>query len=118
MGKSIISIRDLVGEPVSAVCFVQNYVEFHFDGSIVRALSNPRLTLDDTVWRFPEPGARESFCNVIGAVVETVDVDDELSIVLRFDSGHTLFVPLDHESRVGPEAAHFVSELDHIMHVW
>jgi hypothetical protein len=33
----------ILGEPLSAVAFVRDYVEFHFDGPVLRAISNPRV---------------------------------------------------------------------------
>ena len=108
----------LVGRVVSAVCFVMDYVEFHFDGPILRSLSNPILEFRGNEWLFPSPGSRDALCSVIGAKVESVEVDDDLRIRVGFDSGHMITVPLDPGSRIGPEAAHFVSEADRVMDVW
>jgi len=108
----------LVGRAISAVCFVMDYVEFHFDGPILRSLSNPTLAFRGNEWAFPTPGSRDALCSIIGATVEAVEVDEDASILVRLDSGHTITVPLDPGSRIGPEAAHFVSEEDHVMDVW
>jgi hypothetical protein len=112
------TISMLVGRIASAVCFVMDYVEIHFDGPILRSLSNPVLAFRGNEWSFPAPGSRDALCSVIGEKVESVEVDDAVSIRVRFDSGHTITVPLDAGSRIGPEAAHFVSEADHVMDVW
>ena len=95
-----------------------DYVEFHFANLILRSLSNPTLTCHTGKWKFPNPGSRDAFYSVIGAVVDAVEVKDEVSITVRLISGHAILVPLDYESCVGPEAAHFVSVQDHIMDVW
>ena len=43
----------LIGEQLSAVSFVQDYVEFHFDGPVLRALTNPIGTTPEAVVQFP-----------------------------------------------------------------
>jgi hypothetical protein len=47
----------LVGLEMRAVCVVRDYVELHFNGPIVRALSNPRGRLGECSWQFPERDA-------------------------------------------------------------
>ena len=45
---------------MSAVCMVRDYVEFDFDGPVVRALSDPTGRFADWEWQFPAreaPGA-------------------------------------------------------------
>lgn len=111
-------ISMLVGRLVSAVSFVMDYVEFHFDGPILRSLSNPTLAFRRNEWTFLAPGSRDALCSIIGTKVEAVEVESQSSILVRFDSGHVITVPLDPGSRVGPEAAHFVSEEGHVMDVW
>ena len=112
------NIKDLRGESLSAVSFVRDYVEFHFDGPVLRALTPPLLTSEKGEWRFPGPGSRDGLCGLIGDRVSSVEVDDEARICLLFDSGRVLTVPLDSPTSTSPEAAHFVSEVDRVMHVW
>lgn len=63
MNKRIAELADLVGEEISAVCFVRDYVEVRFDGPILRALSHPVVVAADSVARFPEPGSRDALSN-------------------------------------------------------
>ncbi len=114
------SISDLVGEDLNAVCFVMDYVEFHFNGPVLRALSNPMVSTMAGVWKFPEPGSRDQLSTLIGLTVARVVVQDEEAINLAFSNGFNLSVPLDYEHRTGPEAAHFVIGLgkDMRMSIW
>jgi hypothetical protein len=112
------NISMLIGRSVSAVCFVMDYVEFHFDGPILRSLSNPTVTFPGNESTFPTPGSRDALCSIIGATVEAIEVEEGTAMLVRLDSGHTITVPLDLGSRIGPEAAHFVSQEDHVMDVW
>ncbi|GGP12770.1 hypothetical protein LDL08_18540 [Nonomuraea glycinis] len=113
----------LVGREVSAVCFVRDYVELHFDGAILRALANPFGLYGCWSWRFPHGNAPVVMRHYIGRVI-----DDYELVPTRFlavDSGeHRFAIPLGEDSRVGPEAAHLVIPEDaadggqHGMWIW
>ena len=60
------SAESLVGEEFNAVAFVMDYVEFDFNGPILRALSPPRLEHEGGIFTFPEPGSRDALCSLIG----------------------------------------------------
>ncbi|WP_116200183.1 hypothetical protein [Amycolatopsis circi] len=97
----------LVGREVSAVCFVRDYVELHFDGPILRALANPFGLYGCRGWRFPEGQSPVVMRSYIGTVIEHCEVIPHH--YLAVDSGeHRFAVPLDDESRTGPEAAHLI----------
>lgn len=112
------SINCLLGEPLSGVAFVQDYVEFHFDGRVLRSLTPPFLRLGGDTFKFPERGSRDAFCFLIGRTVERILVDDEEQIELAFSSEALLTVPLIRSARTGPEAAHFVPGENQPMEVW
>jgi hypothetical protein len=105
-----IGIGRLVGEELNVVAFVMDYVEFHFNGPVLRALTQPRVVDGGGSSRFPEPGSRDRLCGLIGKTVATVSVIDDVAIEIAFSDGAQLHVPLDDASRVGAEAAHFQSE--------
>jgi len=49
---------EIIGQPLSGVAFVQDYVELHFDGKILRTLANPSIAGDRGRFAFPEAGSR------------------------------------------------------------
>lgn len=98
----------LVGEALSAVSFVRDYVEFHFDGPILRSLNDPIVRHAATQVTCSDSGWRDALCSIIGGVIERVDMVSGDRIELRTTDGKQLVVPLDEAARVGPEAAHFV----------
>lgn len=100
----------LIGKELSEVSFVMDYVEFHFNGPVLRALTPPTVRSAGLVARFPEVGSRDRLCDLISKTVVTVSAVDDVAIDLSFTDGATLTIPLDAESRVGPEAANFQSE--------
>ena len=112
------TVESLAGEELSAVSFVHDYVEFHFDGPVLRALTNPRVEVGGETTSFPEPGSRDRLCALIGRAVHEVDARDGVHIRLAFEGGATLTLPLDEASHVGPEAAHFQSHLTAPVQVW
>ena len=67
-------IESLLSEQVNAVSFVMDYVEFHFNGPILRALSNPVVEYQGHRVRFPDAGSRDALCSLIGSDVASVNV--------------------------------------------
>jgi hypothetical protein len=97
----------LIGREVSAVCFVRDYVELHLDGPIVRALTKPIGLYGCAPWRFPDGNALTRMRSYIGKVVDDfVIVPDEYA-QLAFGE-HSFTIPLDDQSRTGPEALHII----------
>lgn len=112
------SIESIVNESLSAVAFVQDYVEFHFDGRILRSLTNASLTSDGETWTFPEQGSRDALCRLIGRSVQRVNVNEGYRIEVAFAGGAILVIPLEASALIGPEAAHFVPGENRPIDVW
>jgi hypothetical protein len=112
--------EDLAGEELSAVSFVRDYVEFHFDGPVVRALSPPVVHDGDERPKFPAPGSRDALCELIGRRVARVEVDADRAIRLRFEGDAEVVIPIGRgdPERVGPESAHYVPGPNRPIHVW
>lgn len=104
------SIHSLVGEELSEVSFVRDYVEFHFDDPVLRALSGPIVVKGEDRYRFPDVGSRDQLCALIGSTVSDLIFQENVAIDVRFAGGQRVVVPLDEASRTGPEAAHFQSK--------
>lgn len=109
----------LRGMRVSGICFVQDYVELHFDGPILRALTWPILNSPEEISIYATDSTfRDRICQLIGlTVIHTHEVDDK-ELQLTFDTGWKIRIPLDIASRVGPEAVHLVEGLNGPISVW
>lgn len=105
-------VASLVGAEMSAVSFVRDYVEFHFDGPILRSLTDPLVRLEGVELCFADAGWRDALCSVIGSTIQRAEVLSGDRIELVTTDGKQLSIPLDDRSRVGPEAAHFVPAED------
>lgn len=97
----------LVGREVSAVCFVRDYVELHFDGPVVRALTAPFGLYGCQGWRFPEGHSLDRMRSFVGKVVDGFVLVPDKYAQLSFGE-HSFTIPLDEDSRSGPEALHIV----------
>ena len=112
MSTSPTRIHSIVGEEISGVCFVRDYVEFHFDGPILRAISNPILDSGELHITFGDPGSRDALCSLIGSEVKSIVARYGELIQLTMTSGQVLTIPLDEASRFGGDGADFVPSLD------
>jgi hypothetical protein len=112
------TILDLVGKQVSAICFVRDYVDVQFDGPILRCFSGPIIRLEEREWVFPQTGSRDALCTLIGQDVESMELDDDVRLSLRFSTNRELIVPLDQASRTGPEAMQFVPIIGGPSQIW
>lgn len=104
----------LIGREVSAVCFARDYVELHFDGPIVRAISNPLGSWASAHrgWHYPERDSATVMLRFIGRVVDDFALVAGKFAQLSF--GEDAFtIPLIDESRKGPEALHIVGVDDY-----
>jgi hypothetical protein len=108
----------LVAKQLSAVCFVQDYVELHFDGPVVRALTNPIVELEGQRLTFPAQGSRDALCSLIGRSVASVQLQDAVALTLQLEGGGAISVPLDANSYRGPEAMHFQESPTGALQVW
>jgi hypothetical protein len=105
-------LRMLIGREISAVCFVRDYVELHFDGPVLRALSNPYGMWGCQAWHFPEGQSPVVMRYYIGLTIEECTLAPHHHLTI--DSGeHRFAIPLDEESRPGPEAAHLMGVDEH-----
>ena len=116
--RKIESIEELIGEQLAGVGFIRDYVEFYFDGPIIRSLSVPNLNIGGVEHQFPEPGSRDALCGTIGSTVTAVKVDEGRSVRIETDDGSILTIPLDPRSNRVPEAMHFVPQIDGPIQIW
>jgi hypothetical protein len=120
VSTEIRTIQDLAGRQLNEVAFVMDYVEFHFNGPVLRAISNPVVQMADGRYEFPQSGSRDALCSLISRDVLSIRLAEGSSIELTLSAGAKVTIPLDEAHRRGAEAAHFQSQLINspIMFVW
>lgn len=103
-------LSSLAGEQLSAVSFVCDYVELHFGGPVLRALSDPIVNIHGVSVQFPHQGSRDMLCLLIGKEVSAARETSE-ALQVEFDDDVTVRVPLTGYS-ASAEAAHFIPVRD------
>ena len=105
MSASSSSVLDcLKGEQLSAVTFVQDYLQLHFDGPCVSGYVWPIITIRDSKSGFNDLGYRDSICSLITMkVVDAVALKDEFFRIV-FTDGSRIEFSLKPTEREGPEA--------------
>ncbi len=101
--------------------FVRDYIEFYFDGPVLRALSAPILRRGSVETRFPQPGSRDALCDLIGQTAIRLEVRGDQAILITFGDGAEIIIPLEGSPLAEPglvEFAHFVPGRNQPMQVW
>lgn len=100
-------LQDLVGSHLSAVVFVQDYVQLQFDGPGLTAITQPRVhTLNETYgWGMSE--YRNLLCNQIGKLVRRAFTIKGQEIKIEFEDDSSITISLRAADYRAAEAAHF-----------
>jgi hypothetical protein len=94
----------LKGEQLSAVVFVQNYLQLQFDGPVLTAFVWPSIEVAGKREHFGTASYRNILCGQISKVVRDVrDGPTELSVV--FEDTSSINISLDPKFQTGPEIA-------------
>lgn len=97
-----------MGRALDQACYVEDYVDFWFEGAILRALTTPEVDLPRGSSHAPDKSESSPIQSLIGASVAGVVIRERQECVVTFTNGARLRIPLDASARVGPEAMHFL----------
>lgn len=96
--------EQLHGEQLSAVTFVQDYLQLWFDGPGIN-VRNPLTVhtgqLSVTSW---QPGFRDALCSQIAKIVSAVECRDGEAFIIRFEDGSQISISLLEQDYTTPEA--------------
>jgi len=107
MDKNSSFIESIVGEQLSSVEFVKDYVQLRFDGPTVTAFVWPIVSFSGKAVRWGEPSYKDELCARIGHTVQTAALRKGEAVVVLFEDGGEISISLRLEDRVGSEAGHF-----------
>jgi hypothetical protein len=102
------ALKQLIGEQLSSVEFVQDYLQLRFDGPCLNVYSGVhRVTsnLSSLVWG--QPGYRDALCGLISRKVKKTEVLSDERISFIFDDESVWSMSLRKEDYRGPEAFEF-----------
>lgn len=97
----------IVGEQLSAVVFVQDYVQLQFDGPVITAITVPTVTVAGVTFRWGMPRYRDMLCERIGKIVHAASINEGQEIRIEFDETSSISISLSPESYRAAEAALF-----------
>jgi hypothetical protein len=90
-GAGSSSVEDIIGEDLSAVTFVRDYLQLNFDGPVLTVLCPLVVHWPEGIASSEQPGFRDALCGVIGETVRSVEVGTDIMVV-TFDR-HKLELP-------------------------
>lgn len=87
-------LRDIVGEYLSDVTFVMDYLQMNFGGPSFNFYTWPVVLLAEGSFEITRPGYRDAICGLIGNTVQHVDVYLDTGLTLKFQGDKTITVSL------------------------
>jgi hypothetical protein len=96
----------IVGNDLSSVTFVRDYVQLAFDGPGMNAFTLPTVTSGSESLSLGQPGYRDSLCRQIGCRVERTEVNDQ-RVSIIFENATMVSISLRDDDYRGPEALMF-----------
>ena len=97
------AMSEIIGRRLSSVTFVQDYVQFDFDGAVLTAYTLPTVNIGSQFLRWGEAGYRDALCEQISRNIREVEVNEQ-RVVLLFERDVAISVSLLDKNYTGPEA--------------
>jgi hypothetical protein len=106
--KDVGPLSRIVGEQISAVVFVQDYLQLQFEGPTVTLLTRVSVqSSSGSVVREGEAGWRDALCAQITRIVQTVRIANG-DFIVAFTDGSAIFTSIRPEDYRCAEAVHLV----------
>ena len=100
-------LSGIIGEELTAVEFVQDYLQLRFDGPVLTLYAWPHVLLSEYSIAFGEPEYRNALCAQIGEKVEEATLEEGDSLTIKLENETVLALSLREEDLDGPEAGSF-----------
>jgi len=101
-------LRPIIGEYLSGVCFVMDYVQLQFNGSGLSAYNPLSVHSGETTWVRPDSGWADALRGRIGQLVQGAHASDT-ELIIEFADRTEFRMSLRDEDYEGPEAFEFSS---------
>jgi len=98
---------DIIGEELTAVEFVQDFLVLDFEGPSVTFYAWPHVLLEDGSFGFGEPGYRDMLCAQIGENVVQAQLEEFAALTIEFENGVVFGLSLREEDVSAPQAGSF-----------
>lgn len=105
MHKNILDV--LEGKQLSAVVFIQDYIQFQFDGPVLSAITDPTVEIEGRIYARKTPGFCEQLIRCIAHIVTRASAEKGSAIRVELGDFAVISISLRQEDRVTAEAAIF-----------
>jgi hypothetical protein len=106
------ALQFLIGEQLSSVEFVQDYVQLRFNGPCLTVYcSLHQITKDDLTKTWGEAGYCDELCRLTALSIEQVRIEPSECLAITFDDGSIWSMSLRDEHYRGPEALCYTDSL-------
>ena len=100
-------LQSIVGEQLSSIEFVQDYIQFRFNGPCLTAYTNPVVNVGETRLEWDDVGYCDALRRCLGRKVLRAEVSSRNEIAIDIEGGARISVSLKLEDYCGVEAALF-----------
>ena len=101
------SLQVIIGAQLSAVTFVQDYIQLHFDGPRLTVFSHPVVIRGEQTFHWGTPGFRDALCSGIAQQVRAARLAYRESICIELTDGSAIHISLKDADYLGAEAVNF-----------
>ena len=109
------ALKRLIGEQLSSVEFVQDYLQLRFDGQCLTVYGFVHhVVRNQCSISWGQPGYRDMLCGLISHKIKQTELLSGEKIFLTFDNESIWSMSLREEDRNGPEALMYVDGSDKI----
>ena len=105
-------LEGIIGEFLSAVEFVMDYVQLHFCGATLTAFTSPDIQTPNRFFLPSSYGYRDALCSLIGATVENIEINEGAFLRISFADDRSITVQLDPSQVNRRQSANFWSTSD------
>ena len=109
-------VSSIKGEELTAVEFVQDFLQLRFGEALFTLFVWPEIADADGISiAFGEPGYRDALCLVIGENVAEAQYEEARSLTFEFENGMVVALSLREEDIPGPEAGSFTASTGEVI---
>lgn len=74
----------IIGEQLSSVEFVQDYLQLHFDDKYLICYIWPVVIISEIEYRYKDPLYRDKLCELIGKIITAVHIKEKDYLIIEF----------------------------------
>ena len=102
--------KSIIGEQLSSVEFVQDYLQLHFDGNTLTLYSWPQVNLGSLTYKHGDIMYRNALCEIISHEVDRVVLLENTRVTFYFDDEYSITLNLvrNQSNSSLPEFLYFV----------